>query len=686
MKYRAEIDGLRTVAVVPVILFHAGFSVFSGGFVGVDVFFVISGYLITTLLLQDLERGRFSLLDFYERRIRRILPALCLVVALCFPAAWVLMLPDQYRDFSQSVAAVALFVSNVLFWLESGYFAGAAELKPLLHTWSLAVEEQYYVFFPVLLAFLWRFGRRTTVIVLVVLTLASLLSTEWAWRFARTANFYLIPFRIWELLAGSLCAIAMRHREIPGHALLGGLGLAMICAAIVLFDEATPFPSFYALLPVGGSCLVILFARRGTLPATLLSTAPFVGIGLISYSAYLWHQPLFAFARLASPYAPSSYMMLLLSAVSLGLAFLTWRFVEQPFRKRGAPFLSKRRNIFAMAGIAGIALMFAGGIGHLRDGFPQRFDPGLDAVLAIPDEWWRKRAACHVEDAPKPHPIEACITRSEHSDIDVALIGDSHSLAISEVVQADLRARGLTSYAVSYTGCIGLPGFYRVDVDASHQCARHNRETLSFIRDNDIGTVVLTSRFPLYLYGNRFDNGDGGQEPGDPVWIDLVTERDTPAGRTDPARRARVLAAYRSSLLALLEEVNVVLVYPIPEAGWDVVRYAVHETIGGQAGRLEISTGIAAYRDRNAEIVDLFDDLDHPNLRKVDPGRILCGTIVPDRCVNAVGDTVLYRDEDHLSYAGAAFLAPPIGKAVEDLARPEATLPATRPVTGQRNR
>lgn len=677
MRYRAEIDGLRTVAVVPVILFHAGFSLFSGGFVGVDVFFVISGYLITTLLLQDIERGRFSLLEFYERRIRRIFPALFLVVAFCFPAAWVLMLPEQYRDFSQSVAAVALFVSNVLFWLESGYFAGAAELKPLLHTWSLAVEEQYYVFFPLLLAFLWRFGRRTTVIVLVVLTLASLLSTEWAWRFAGTANFYLIPFRIWELLAGSLCAIAMRHREIPGHALLGGLGLAMICAAIVLFDEATPFPSFHALLPVGGSCLVILFARRGTLPATLLSTAPFVGIGLISYSAYLWHQPLFAFTRLASPYAPSSYMMLFLSVVSLGLAFLSWRFVEQPFRKRGTPLLSKRRNIFAMAGVAGSVLILAGGVGHLRDGFPQRFGPELDAILAIPDEWWDKRAACHVEDVPKPHPIEACIMRADHSDIDVALIGDSHSLVISDVVQADLRARGLTSYAVSYTGCIGLPGFYRVDQDASHQCARHNRETLAFIRDNDIETVVLTSRFPLYLYGNRFDNGDGGQEPGDPVWIDLLTDQHTRAGRTDPARRARVLAAYRSGILALLEEVNVVLVYPIPEAGWNVIRYAAHQIIGGQAGRLEISTDIAAYRDRTAEIVDLFDDLKHPNLRKVDPGRILCDTIVPDRCVNAFGDTVLYRDEDHLSYAGAALLAPPIGKAAEDLLRASAAVSVT---------
>lgn len=667
MKYRAEIDGLRSVAVVPVILFHADFALFSGGFVGVDVFFVISGYLITTLLLQDIEQGKFSLLRFYERRIRRIFPALFLVVALCFPVAWVLMLPEQYKDFSQSVAAVVLFLSNVLFWFESGYFAGASELKPLLHTWSLAVEEQYYVFFPLLLAFLWRFGRRVTVIVLVALTLASLLSTEWGWRFARTANFYLTPFRIWELLAGSLCAIAMRDREPPGNTLLGSLGLAMICVAVFLFDEATPFPSLYALLPVLGTCLCILFARRGTLPAMLLSTAPFVGIGLISYSAYLWHQPLFAFTRLASPYTPAPGTMLFLSVLSLGLAYLSWRFVEQPFRKRGVPVLSDRRNVFAMAAVAGVALMIAGSMGHVRNGFPERFDPGLDAILAIPDEWLQKRAACHFEGVPKPHPVEACIVRADHPGIDVALIGDSHSLAISEQVQAELRARGLTSYAVSYTGCIGLPGFYRVDQDASHQCARHNREMLDFIRDRGIGTVVLTSRFPLYLYGTRFDNGEGGLEPGDPTWIDLVSHRDEKAGRTDPERQARVLDAYRTGITALLEEVNVVLVYPIPEAGWNVIRFAVRDTIAGKGGQLEISTDIAAYRDRNAEVVELFDALEHPHLRKVDPARILCDTFLSDRCVNALGNTVFYRDEDHLSYAGAAVIAPAIGQAAEDL-------------------
>ncbi len=660
MKYRPEIDGLRSVAVIPVILFHAGFTTFSGGFVGVDVFFVISGYLITALILEDIEKNRFSLAYFYERRIRRIFPALFLVVAACFPAAWLLMLPDQLKDFSQSVISVIIFVSNVLFWRESGYFAGASELKPLLHTWSLAVEEQYYVIFPLLLVFLWRFGRTFAVIVLLVFCLVSLAATEWGWRNASTANFFLTPFRIWELLAGSLCAILLRQRDIAGSNFLGGVGIAMILAAIFLFDSATPFPSLLALVPVLGSCLCVIFARSGTFAARLLSTSVLVGIGLVSYSAYLWHQPLFAFARLASPYAPGPVLMLILSVLSLVLGYFTRRFVEQPFRQRRIPVLVPRRNIFALATVAAAVLLCVGVVGHLRDGFPNRFDPRLDEILALRTEWLEKRKACHVEGIPKPHPVANCLVLADHPKIDVAMIGDSHSLAISEVVQAALKENGLSSYAVSYTGCIGLPGFYRVDLDIQHECDRHNREMLEFIVQQEIGTVILTSRFPLYLRGERFNNGEGGQESGDPAWIDLDDYRTEKAGMNDEERRVRVIAGIRTGILELLEKVNIVLVYPIPEAGWDVVRYAVKETVRNGGGALKISTDAVAYNARSQEILDLFDSLEAPGLRKVQPAQILCDTFLPDRCINALGDKVYYRDEDHLSYEGVTLLAPKI--------------------------
>jgi peptidoglycan/LPS O-acetylase OafA/YrhL len=336
LKYRAEIDGLRALAVVPVILFHAGFELFSGGFVGVDVFFVISGYLITTILIEDMENNRFSLLNFYERRARRILPALFFVMLVCIPFAWMWMLPNQMKDFSQSLVAVSLFASNILFWRESGYFDAAAEEKPLLHTWSLAVEEQYYIFFPIFLILAWRFGKNRVFWMIVVMASASLLLSEWGWRNKPTANFYLAPTRAWELFAGSIAAFIVQKNGVQKNNFLALLGLAGIVFSIFFYDESTPFPSVYALVPVIGVVLLVLYAERETLAAKLLSTKAFVGIGLISYSAYLWHQPLFAFSRIKLLQEPSSMLMSVLALCSLLLAYFSWKFIETPFRKRGA--------------------------------------------------------------------------------------------------------------------------------------------------------------------------------------------------------------------------------------------------------------------------------------------------------------------------------------------------------------
>ena len=228
MKYRAEIDGLRALAVVPVILFHAGFELFSGGFVGVDVFFVISGYLITTIIIEDIENNCFSFVYFYERRVRRILPALFFVMLTCIPFAWMWMVPGQMKDFSQSLVAVSLFASNLLFWKESGYFSAAAEEKPLLHTWSLAIEEQYYVLFPIFLFLAWRFGKRRVFWIIVVMAAISLILSEWGWRNKATANFYLAPTRAWEILAGSITAFVVQKKGVQKNEIMSLLGLLAI--------------------------------------------------------------------------------------------------------------------------------------------------------------------------------------------------------------------------------------------------------------------------------------------------------------------------------------------------------------------------------------------------------------------------------------------------------------------------
>lgn len=374
LKYRPEIDGLRALAVIPVILFHAGFHIFSGGFVGVDVFFVISGYLITSIILVEMEQGRFSLVNFYERRARRIMPVLFFVMAACFPFAWLYLMPVDMKDFIQSILAVSTFSSNILFWLESDYFDTAAELKPLLHTWSLAVEEQYYIFFPLFLMFTWRMGKTWIVTVLFVVFLLSLGLGQWGAYHMPSASFYLLPTRGWELLIGVFAAFYLsRHTpnmtNVSLNNILSFSGLALICYAIFVYDESIPFPGFYALVPTVGTVLIIVFAQQGTLVNRILSLKPFVGIGLISYSAYLWHQPIFAFVKYRSFTEPALGVMLSLCLGVLVLAYLSWRFVEKPFRNKTA---YSRRFVFTFTGVTTSLFLIGGSLLNLSDGFKSR--------------------------------------------------------------------------------------------------------------------------------------------------------------------------------------------------------------------------------------------------------------------------------------------------------------------------
>lgn len=390
MHYRREIDGLRALAVLPVIAFHAGVQQFSGGFVGVDVFFVISGYLITALIIAERRAGTFSLVGFYERRARRILPALFLVMLACIPFAWAWMLPYQLKDFGHSLIAVPVFGSNVLFWLQSGYFAAAAESKPLLHTWSLAVEEQYYLVFPLFLLLSWRLGKRWLSAVLALLAIASFLIAEWGWWNHPTANFYLTPSRAWEILLGAVIALMLDSPRTPavGHARLvdeslGAAGLFLIIYAVLEFDASTPFPSRYTLVPTIGAALIIIGATPQTIVGRALGSRWLVGIGLISYSAYLWHQSLFAYARVHNFGDRGSSVLLVLAFVSLGLAWLTWRYVEAPFRNRK---LVSRRTIFLMGPIGSVLLVTVGFWLSLDEGRVSRYPESDRYIVSLNSE------------------------------------------------------------------------------------------------------------------------------------------------------------------------------------------------------------------------------------------------------------------------------------------------------------
>ena len=667
MQYRPEIDGLRALAVIPVILFHAGFSAFSGGFVGVDVFFVISGYLITTILMNDIEAGHFSLAHFYERRARRILPALFCVIAVCLPFAWAWLLPSQMQDFSHSLVAVGLFASNILFWKESGYFEATAEEKPLLHTWSLAVEEQYYLLFPIFLVMAWRFGRRPTFWLIAFFAAISLALAEWGWRHEANANFYLAPTRAWELFAGSLAAFVLQKRGAPrGHEGMAVLGLVAILAAVALYDRATPFPSLYALLPVGGTVLLILCAHRGTFVAKVLSFKPLVGVGLISYSAYLWHQPLFAFARVRMMEAPSAEIFGVLIALSFVLAGLSWRFVEQPFRKSDG-MLATRKMVFIFAGCGLAAMIGFGALGSLSQGFAQRVSDDIARMDAQAHSVKSFSSSCRLgmvrqafrggRENNFDHPLAGCWTRADQETHSVMLIGDSHMEVIAPVLRTRLKDAGISSYAVSYIGCVPLAGFYRTDYDQQHLCDDYNRSMIDYAHAAGIRTVILFGRFPLYLEGSRFDNGEGGVEAGDPAYIDVFARQGkAPAPWSSEERMERVSSGYVSGLNALLDAgLNVVLVEAIPEAGWSVPHYLAKAMMHGYDAK--DGTSLQAYHNRNRRVFDAFDQVAHPSLYRVPSADAFCAEDT-GRCQFVDEGGVMYRDDDHLSDYGAEKLIP----------------------------
>ncbi len=412
-----------------------------------------------------------------------------------------------------------------------------------------------------------------------------------------------------------------------------------------------------------GVVLIILYAQEETFAAKLLSTKLFVGAGLISYSAYLWHQPLFAFARVRLIGEISVALTLTLCVFTVVLAALSWKFIEQPFRRRRG-IVTKTSIIFSSMFIMAFALSTLGFVGHLSGGFPMRFDQNIRAMLSVSKDENPYHRKCHLGDQRNTfaHPLEGCKDFFINGKADVIFIGDSQSDAISYKIQNLLKRKAVGSYAVSYGGCVGLPGLYLVDRDSAHKCAEYNQSMLRFAKEAGIKTLVITSRFPLYLDGTRFDNKEGGVERGRRTFVDLVQFRNKRLAFDSEIRRKRVKAYYREALENLLKEFNVVLVYPIPEAGWDVPSYLAKVSMLEVSGA-KFSTSLRIYNSRNADVFDAFDGIASRRLFRVLPKNVFCSD-ESERCFFSDSSKVFYKDSDHLSGYGAELIAPQIVEAI----------------------
>lgn len=495
IKYQPEIDALRTLAVLPVILFHAGFQSFAGGYVGVDIFFVISGYLITGIINREIETGRFSILEFYERRVRRIIPALMFVLLASLIAGAILFLPYQLRDLSLSALSAVFFTSNIWFWKETGYFAAAEGLKPLLHTWSLGVEEQFYIFFPLLMAGMARikFPRRPILLLLFVgsLALAAVLVHRMP-----SATFYLLPTRIWELMLGALIALepGLRLRGTAMRNLGAVLGFALILFPIFIYTADTPFPGLAALPPCVGTALILVAVRQGPTAATRWMRNPIlVTIGLMSYSLYLWHWPIFAFSR---QYILSDDLGIKVAWMGIAAAFvmawLSWKYVEAPFRSRTRMSAGK---VFATSGA--MAVVVAAMAVAMLGGLTQRFDKNELALLRGKDDVPEQVELC-LQSRPD---LESCFIGNARQPT-FAVWGDSHSAAIGGAIDIVARKMGRGGILYAFNGCSpgrNGPSPTMPDSDRDKCIQRNTLVADAILSDQRLSTVILIANWSVYL-------------------------------------------------------------------------------------------------------------------------------------------------------------------------------------------
>jgi peptidoglycan/LPS O-acetylase OafA/YrhL len=634
MKFRPDIEGLRALAIVPVVVFHAWPAAMPGGFVGVDIFFVISGYLITTLLLQRLAAGRYSIASFYAARIRRIFPALFAMLAIVAPLCWLLLEPQMLREFARLLGATGLFLSNLELYNTTGYFEGAAELKPLLHTWSLAVEEQYYIVFPLLLALLWRFARRAIGVVLLAVGLLSLAYCLWLMPHNPELAFYAAPARTFELMIGSGLAWWMGRSDTPPlrpawvDALVGWAALAALAASLLLMRADRAFPGPAALWPcLATAALIWVGGARRAGATRWLSVAPLRWIGAQSFSLYLWHWPVLVLMRHALLEPPTPWQAALGVALSVALAWASLRWVETPVRQSRVA-----QPLLLVAGASTILVSLAAAWALTAAADQRAAQPGRDAQLRAgaadisPD---RKR--CHSSGNRWLGYDGRCLFGPQAAPRTLAVWGDSHGVEIARALgdqATDRRVAQLTGStcppAVGYVP----PGRPR--------CAGANRELLArLVEDTSVDAVLLTARYEFYL-----------------------NHADAPAFRAGMAEAVRRLHAAGKQVL-LLDPVPTYH-YPVPAAL--ALRARRGEPLEAQGQTT------AQYESRQQPALAWVQALAATGqARRVPVGRLLCGQA---RCAVVEADDSLYFDDNHLSMHGAAKLAPEVLRLLQAGAAP----------------
>ena len=674
IKYRPEIDGLRAIAVFAVILYHSelvlfGHTLFQGGFIGVDIFFVISGYLITTLILKEIYKtNQFSFKYFYERRIRRILPVLLFLTIVASIISYFILLPDSLIDFGKSILSIIFFSSNFYFnYTGNGYGQEHSLLKPLLHTWSLSVEEQFYILFPIFLIIVIKFFRKHLLTVLFLSFLISLVFSEYCSRFHPGTSFYQLPFRGFELIIGSLLSYFELNNGGGGgrksysilNQICPSLGIVLILYSFLSFNFTKILhPSFITLIPLIGVSLIIWFSKKGELITDILSSKIFVFFGLISYSLYLWHYPIFAFLRYIYIFNNSIWIKLLSILLTIILSIISYYLIERPFRNKNIISIKKLTTYILVSIIVLLSYSF---YTIKTEGIKSRFPSIISEKLTETEN------GNDIRDKK--------YNRTDGKLGEVFLFGNSHSGSLKYYLNQALENK---SYSFFSNGCCEL---YFPNTNLFHGKKRVNEKHFeninfvnNFLKQHKNLIVVWHERWTNKLLETQFDDGEGHHtyQKEEDKFINSYYEPINIKTSSIEERQKYLKENMISTANSILKQDNfLILVYPVPEFGVDVPRYMNQILIKNHILNFNeipvISNSYEVYKKRNQITFDILDSIKGVNVYRVYPHKSFCNTVIINRCVANNKEHLFYQDDNHLSLEGSKYVVNDIMKVIQQI-------------------